>query len=65
LNGALKDYSKTIELDPASAEAYANRAVIESLQGKRSLADQDFEKAFKMDPSLKARFKEFIEGRKP
>ena len=39
-------------------------AAIETLQGKGAQADQDFEKAFKIDPSLKAQFKEFIEKRR-
>lgn len=63
-NGALADYSRAIELDPGAAEAYANRAVIETLQGKGSQADQDFQKAFEIDPRLKLRFKEFIENRR-
>jgi hypothetical protein len=28
------------------------------------LADRDFEKAFQLDPSLKLRFKDFIENRR-
>jgi hypothetical protein len=34
------------------------------LQGKGPQADQDFDKAFKIDPTLKSRFKEFIESRR-
>jgi hypothetical protein len=38
--------------------------VIETLQGKQVAADADFDQAFKLDPSLKAQFKAFIENRR-
>jgi len=63
LSGALADYSKAIELNPRLAQAYANRGVIETLQGKKAEARQDFERAFLIDPSLRATFKSFIENR--
>jgi Flp pilus assembly protein TadD len=62
-NEALADYSKAIELDPILAQAYANRAVIETLQNKKVDAARDFDKAFKLDPALKSSFREFIERR--
>jgi len=48
-------------LDPNSAQAYANRAAIETIQGKKTEAAQDFEKAFKLDPGLRAQYRDFIE----
>lgn len=64
LDAALADYSKVIQLEPSNAQAFANRAVIETLQGKQIEADQDFEQAFKLLPGLKEQYKTFIEGRK-
>ena len=63
LDGALADYSKAVEIDPSLAQAYANRAVIETLQNKKPEAAKDFDKAFKLQPSLKAQYREFIEKR--
>jgi tetratricopeptide (TPR) repeat protein len=67
LNEALADYSKVIELEPTHAEALANRAVVEMLQGKNAEAMRDFDQAFKLNPDLREQYKEFIEGqrRKP
>ena len=45
------------------AAAYSSRAVIETLQGKKAEALQDFEKAFKIDPGLRETFKNFIDRR--
>ncbi|HTG17921.1 MAG TPA: tetratricopeptide repeat protein, partial [Blastocatellia bacterium] len=61
LEGALADYSKAISLDPNLAAAYSSRAVIETLQGKKVEALQDFETAFKIDPGLRETFKNFID----
>lgn len=63
LEGALADYTKTIELDPKHALAYANRGVVKVLLQK-SEASADFEAAFRLDPSLKARYNEFYEKRR-
>jgi len=63
LNGALADYSKAIAIDPSLAQAYANRAVIETLQNKKVEAANDFNKAFQLRPTLKAQYREFIEKR--
>jgi tetratricopeptide (TPR) repeat protein len=63
LNGALAEYSKAISLDPNLAQAYSSRAVIETLQGRKDEAIQDFEKAFKIEPSLRHTFREFFEKR--
>lgn len=60
LEGALADYSKTIELAATHALAYANRGVVKALL-KKSDATADFETAFRLDPSLKPRYKEFYE----
>jgi len=51
LNGALADYSKTIQLDPKLSARYANRAVIEAQQGKNAEAVNDFAKASKSIPA--------------
>jgi hypothetical protein len=37
--------------------------VIETLQNKKPEAAKDFDKAFKLQPSLKAQYREFIEKR--
>jgi 2-hydroxy-3-keto-5-methylthiopentenyl-1-phosphate phosphatase len=37
--------------------------VIETLQGRKAEAIEDFEKAFKIDPSLRETFKEFVNKR--
>jgi hypothetical protein len=44
-------------------DAYADRAVIETLQGNKREALQDFDKAFKLDPTLRSTSKTFIEKR--
>ena len=59
----MADYSKAIQLNPTLAQAYANRAVLETLQNKQADADRDFENAFKLDPTLKPSYREFIEKR--
>jgi hypothetical protein len=38
--------------------------LIETLQNKKMEAAKDFDKAFKLDPSLKAQYREFIEKRR-
>jgi len=63
LSGALADYSKVLELNPNSAQSYANRAAIEAIQGKTAGAARDFDKAFALDPGLRAQYKDFIEKR--
>ena len=63
LGGALADYSKVLELNPNSAQSYANRAAIEAIQGKIAEAERDFERAFRLDPALRGQYKEFIEKR--
>ena len=63
LNGAAADYSKAIELNPSMAQAFANRAVVETLQGKKSAARADFNRAFALDPSLRGPLKECVEKR--
>src|SRR6185436_6105384 len=63
LEGALADYSKAIELDPSHALAYANRGVVKVLLKKSDYA-ADFEAAFRLDPSLRANYSKFYEGRR-
>ncbi len=63
MDGALVDYSRAISLDPNLAQAHTSRAVIETLQGKKAEAVQDFEKAFKIEPGLRRTFKDFIDKR--
>ncbi|HXL80130.1 MAG TPA: tetratricopeptide repeat protein [Pyrinomonadaceae bacterium] len=60
LEGALADYSKAISLDPNLPQAYSGRAVIETLQGKKEEEIQDFEKSFKLEPSLRRPSKSFL-----
>jgi tetratricopeptide (TPR) repeat protein len=61
LKEALADYTKAIELDPGMAQAYANRAVIRTLQDQKADARQDFDVAFRLDPALRDTFKKFLE----
>lgn len=63
LEGALADYSKTIEIDQTHALAFANRGVVKVLLKKPDAA-ADFETAFRLNPSLKARYGEFYEKRR-
>lgn len=63
LEGALADYTKTIELDPSHALTYANRGVVKVLLKKSDYA-LDFEAAFRLDPSLRASYSKFYEGRR-
>jgi tetratricopeptide (TPR) repeat protein len=63
LNGALADYTKAIELDRTHALAYANRGVVKVLLKKPDYA-ADFEAAFRLNPSLKASYSKFYEGRR-
>ena len=62
LEGALFDYSKTIELDHSNALAYASRGVVKLLLLKSDYA-ADFETAFRLDASLRATFGKFYEQR--
>ncbi len=43
---------RAVELDPASAQAHASRAVVLSLSGRNSEAEQAFETAIRLDPNL-------------
>lgn len=63
LEGALADYTKTIEIEQTHALAFANRGVVKVLL-KKSDAAADFETAFRLNPSLKARYGEFYEKRR-
>ena len=63
LDGAIADYTKTIELDPTHALAYANRGVVKALL-KKPDASADFEAAFRLNPSLRATYSEFYEKRR-
>jgi tetratricopeptide (TPR) repeat protein len=49
-DGAIAAFDRAIELDPASAEAYANRGVSWSEQGKHQRALADYNKALEIDP---------------
>ena len=42
------------------ARAYANRGAVRLLQHHDAEAEQDFAKAFKLEPGLKAEFEKFI-----
>ena len=60
LAGAVVDYSKAIELNPSLAQAYANRAVVEILQGKKLEAGRDFDSAFRLEPDLRKTYEKFL-----
>ena len=62
LEGALADYNRVLELKPNSAQSYASRGAIEAVLGKTTQAEQDFGKAFKLDPNLRAAYKDFLES---
>jgi tetratricopeptide (TPR) repeat protein len=57
---AIADYSKAIELNPTLAQAYANRAVVETLEGKKVEASRDFDTAFRLEPGLRKSFEKFL-----
>jgi hypothetical protein len=42
------------------AQAYANRAVVETLEGKKLEAARDFETAFKLEPGLRKAYEKFL-----
>jgi tetratricopeptide (TPR) repeat protein len=51
LDGAQRDYSKAIELDPSFAAAYANRGNVRIIRNDVNGAMADFRKALALDPS--------------
>ena len=63
LEGALADYTKAIELDPSHALAHASRGVVKVLL-KKSDYETDFQTAFRLDPSLRAKYSQFYEHRR-
>jgi tetratricopeptide (TPR) repeat protein len=50
LGGALADYSKAIELDPADAELHAVRGWVEQRMGRRDGAIADYSRAIALSP---------------
>ena len=50
LNGALVDYSKSIELNPKDADAFANRGIIKDKMGDVNGSLADFRKAIELNP---------------
>ncbi|HKQ51994.1 MAG TPA: tetratricopeptide repeat protein, partial [Pyrinomonadaceae bacterium] len=52
------DFDKAVELNPQLADAYGNRGLALLAQGKDAEAQQDFEKSFKLDASLKSYYEE-------
>jgi tetratricopeptide (TPR) repeat protein len=50
--GALADYNRAIELNPASAIGYFNRALVWRERGDLSLAKADYDRAVALDPRL-------------
>jgi tetratricopeptide (TPR) repeat protein len=55
LDEAIAACNRAIALDPNSAKAYFNRGVAREAKKDLAGADQDFEKAARLDPRLKAR----------
>ena len=49
-NGAIDDFSETVDLKPDFARAYYNRAVAKVLLGQKGAAKTDFKKAKELDP---------------
>lgn len=53
VDGALKDFSKAIELNPAYTLAYNNRGIILGLKGEMENALADFNKAIELEPDYR------------
>lgn len=51
--GAIKDYTKAIEIDPTYVTAYYNRAIVKSSMGNKKGAIKDYSKVIELD-SLKS-----------
>ena len=51
IDGALADYSKAIELDPAYRDAFANRAVLYDHKGDKERAIADYRAALAKNPA--------------
>jgi Tfp pilus assembly protein PilF len=47
---AIRDFSKTIEIDPSYIEAYLNRGITYLVQGQYDLAIRDYTRALEIDP---------------
>jgi Flp pilus assembly protein TadD len=50
---AIGDFSRVIELNPENAKAYAKRGVILLMQRRDTAAQDDFDRAFKLDGGLR------------
>lgn len=50
LEGAIDDYTKAIELDPAYADAYLNRGLARNSKGQHDAAITDYNKAIELAP---------------
>ena len=59
-NAAIADYTRVIELDPKSAEAYAARGALLLERGKKAEAAADLRKAFELEPRLKGEYEVFL-----
>jgi tetratricopeptide (TPR) repeat protein len=59
-DSALADYTHAIELDPRLARAYAFRGINLLRRGETQKAQQDLDKAFALDPKLRAEFETII-----
>ncbi len=51
-NGAIEDFSKTVDLKPDFARAYYNRAIVKVLLGQKKEAKADFRKARELDSDI-------------
>ncbi len=49
----MQDSDEAIRLDPQDAHAYFNRGVVYQNLGRQELANQDFDTANRLNPSLK------------
>jgi tetratricopeptide (TPR) repeat protein len=56
LDEAIADYDKAIAIDPNFAEAYGNRALCGLLLRLDALAEQDLNKCFELNESLRRVF---------
>ena len=50
LDGALADYSKSIELNPTDADAFTNRGILKNKMGDVTGSIADFNKAIELNP---------------
>jgi lipoprotein NlpI len=52
----LADINKSLALDPKNAEAYCNLGLVSLTQGNQADGNQNLEKCFRLDGTLRPRF---------